>query len=195
MEIKCKSELLNIKQGIPQGSILGPLLFITFINSLPESLPRGMDCIIFADDTTVLVPETHHLLRTEGLDSIYKTIEDICNSMNLKINQTKTIAMDFSCTSQETNQDTTSLTKLSHTKFLGIEIDSNLTWKFHIEALQSKLSTSLFALRRIVNLTNFNTAKIAYHALFESHLRFGIVAWGAANLNLIQKILTTQKKL
>lgn len=68
------------------------------------------------------------------------------------------------------------------TKFLGIKIDKNRSWQEHISSLQTKLEmcTTLFSLRRIKILKNKNTILMAYHALFESHIRLEIVAWDAA---------------
>lgn len=63
-------------------------------------------------------------------------------------------------------------------KFLGIHLDQNLTWQQHIDYLSRKLSSTIYAIRRIRSLTNIATSLIAYHPLFASHLRYGISAWG-----------------
>jgi hypothetical protein len=80
------------------------------------------------------------------------------------------------------------------TKFLGVIVDQNLNWEDHVDKLCKKLSSMLYIIRRIRNLTNEDTAVVAYHSLFHSHLRYGIAAWGSASSGNLNRILVIQKK-
>lgn len=80
------------------------------------------------------------------------------------------------------------------TKHLGVTIDSKLTWQPHVDQLCKKLSSGTYVIRRIKQVGGLDTAKVAYYALFESHLRYGIAIWGAtANTNL-ERALIQQKR-
>ncbi len=73
-------------------------------------------------------------------------------------------------------------------------MDDKLSWTPHVDALCSRLSTGLYVIRRIKNTSDINYAKIAYHALFESHLRCGIAVWGGTTMRNLQRVLVQQKR-
>lgn len=86
------------------------------------------------------------------------------------------------------------LQAVSSTKYLGVVIDNSLSWQDHIDALCNKLSCALFALRRIQATSTPEALTTAYHALFESKLRYGIAAWGGSSLCYMERVLLQQKK-
>ena len=154
---------------------------------------------MFADDTTTLEPIDITKNLDIQIEENMEQVTNICDKMDLEINRTKTIHMNFTNTmnnKQQTmiNQRTTHTKLADSTCFLGITIDKHLNWEAHIDNLHKKLSSILYALRRLRQITNKETSKIAYHALFESQIRFGIIAWGAASQTQLQRILVLQKK-
>lgn len=197
-QIVAKSTLKQMTNGVPQGSVLGPLLFLIYINSLPHKLPEFTKCIMFADDTTLLVSGKNKEDLVPRVQESIKITDEELIKINLTINHTKSVKLNFTTKNTLGNIDNESTTEtietLNSTKFLGITIDNHLTWKNHIENLTKKLSTALYGLRRIRNIAGEKAALIAYNSLFSSHLRFGIIAWGAAAQAHLEPILILQKK-
>lgn len=197
-EHKTQSCSLSTTSGIPQGSVLGPLFFLIYINAFPQNLTEGTECIMFADDTTLLTPIAPHTNPENSLNITLKEAKTFCNSINLQINTSKSIHLKFKPSNNNEEPaiplQNIDLPHSETTTFLGVTIDHNLSWLPHIEKLHNKLATILYALRRLRTITNKNTALTAYHALFASHLRFGIVAWGGACDSQTIKIFILQKK-
>ena len=150
------SSIESVKCGVPQGSILGPLLFIIYMNDICHT-SKLLNFILFADDTTVFYSNSN-------LDTLYDTIntelKEVCNWFKcnkLSLNASKTNLM-FIGTPHQTKQindcrhiylDGCKLTCVTEAKFLGIIIDSNLTWIPHINSISKKCSKNLGVLNKI----------------------------------------------
>uniref|UniRef100_A0A1B6G9T4 Reverse transcriptase domain-containing protein n=1 Tax=Cuerna arida TaxID=1464854 RepID=A0A1B6G9T4_9HEMI len=119
------------------------------------------------------------------------------NRICLNINKNKTTHIKFTPNNRKLEEEWTSLEipTASSTKFLGVVIDQNLNWQYHIDHLSKKLASAQYVIRRIRTLTNEETSLVAYHALFHSHLRYGIAAWGSTTSKNMDKILIMQKKI
>jgi hypothetical protein len=132
------SKLYPIICGVPQGSVLGPLLFIIYSNDLPGSL-RCTTCILFADDTTIYV-------SGKNITELYKLVnQDIAllaewfkvNKLSLNISKTHHVL--FSKTKNVKSDtyvlklDNTIINRVKCVKFLGLLIDENLNWHEHID--------------------------------------------------------------
>lgn len=163
------SGALSNEKGVPQGSILGPLLFLIYINDLPALSPYRT--ILFADDTTFVTK----LTKGECSDSVASTIMATANQWfvanKLQLNIDKTNVIKFSKNVKDNMQ---------HTKFLGVYVDSKLSWKVHIEQLCSKLSSITYAIRRVRQTVGVDAAIATYYAMFQSILTYGIITWGTA---------------
>jgi hypothetical protein len=188
-----RSKPLPMNRGVPQGSVLGPVLFILLTNDMPQYLGTHCSPLMYADDTTLLVskPLTDDLAVSSyiALHMAYQ----YCHENDLVVNIGKTKQLGFG----KRHAEVPALPDVkmeSHTTFLGVTIDSKLQWDEHVDALTKKLNSSLYALKRIKNTSDAATTKIAYHALFESHIRYSLIVWGGTSAQNLNRILVLQKR-
>lgn len=166
------SEELLIKSGVPQGSILGPVLFLIYINDMPNALPNDT-CIFYADDSTLQIFDTNIDNLMLKCDDTLSNAKNWFTSNALALNDAKTIKMISS---------TRDLSKISSNpssaKFLGVFIDPFLRWDAHIEYLAGQLTKNIYGLRQLSNSLSLDVLKSAYFALCHSRLSYAILAWG-----------------
>lgn len=185
--IKYASEKRVIQSGVPQGSILGPLLFIIYINDLSDVLLNSRHNILhYADDTTIIFKDSSLDNLKNELNEYLPLIENWLLSNKLFLNLNKTQCVAFTTVRNKLflreidYRDTTIKIKAS-TKCLGITLDSTLNWTEHIIALCSKLASVIYCFKVVYKLFNLKTMKLLYFANFQSLLQFGIPVWGGAS--------------
>ena len=180
-----ESQLANVNVGVPQGSVLGPLLFILHINDMKSS--TQMNVLNFADDTVLY-------MDFDGLNNVENFINNELEKVNvwmetnhLRINASKTKYMIFAPNNEIFSHASNIKLKIGKSlhleqvdeyKYLGLIIDSKLTWNSHIQRLHSKLSQSLGILYRCRHYLNKKSLILLFHSLFSTHLNYGILCWG-----------------
>lgn len=189
----------DIKQGVPQGSILGPLLFLVFANDLIHFLnnnfPR-IHTICYADDTNILIVEDDlDTLKTIAEDAYQKVI--MWSEKNfLQLNKSKTNSILFRMRGQLNefclfeNNDF-QVTSTDSAKMLGIVLDYKLDWFSHLDALCIKLRRSCYALNYMAKHCSSKILLTLYYANFHSHLRYGILNWGTSTQ--VKRVFIIQK--
>lgn len=180
--------------GVPQGSVLGPILFLLYINDIVNTKIKGL-ITLFADDTTILWTHPNRDILMRVINCDIQHIKDWCDCNLLSFNVSKTNIMHFNyCMPEPVILNNNEITCSDVYKFLGILIDKNLTFKHHITNLLGKLSSGCYALSIVSKNLDFATARMAYFALIESHLRYGIVFWGCAGQGLFNSVFVLQKR-
>ncbi len=196
---KKSSQLKVIHTGVPQGSILGPLLFLTYINDISNASEK-FNYVLFADDTNLLLHDDnlnnlHTALNTE-LEKISKWV----SANKLKVNVTKTNYILFQNRSVEHRMRTVymegcELKRVSCTKFLGVLIDENLNWKNHIQSLCLKLSKICGVLYKIRRNLTIDALKNLYYSLCYPHFIYCLSLWGCTWPSVVKEIIVMQKKI
>ena len=193
------SLLKSIERGVPQGSILGPLLFNIYINDLPKSNPNSDDYILYADDTSILINETDPTALGNRLNSAISHTITWLTSNELCLNLTKTNYMHINTTknrqlSNITPNSPNIIQKTDKTKFLGLHISSDLAWNHHIHHIINKIRPGIAMLYKLKDALETKTLLHIYFSLIHSHLNYAILVWGDAPNTLISQLLKLQKK-
>ena len=181
-----KSEKLNIKTGVPQGSIMGPLLFIIYLNDLANACIYFKP-IIYADDTaltsTLEIMNFDNVTAVRALNIELSKISDWFKTNKLSLNCEKTKAMLFHVPQKQVNIpnlfiDSSPITFVKDFNYLGITLDTGLTWKPHLNNISKKLAKTNGIMTRLKHFLSVNILKILYNSLILPYLNYGILAWG-----------------
>ena len=185
--------------GVPQGSILEPLLFLIYINDMHSAVQTSM-LYHFADDTNLLYSnKSLKKLRTTLNKDLVLLYDWLCAN-RLSLNAGKSEFIVFRPSRKQINLRIT--LKLHHTtlyesskiKYLGLILDNKLNWKAHITELSKKLGRAVGMLFKIKPYCTPSVLRSLYYSLFNSHLAYGLVVWGNANKSEIDKIKNLQKR-
>uniref|UniRef100_A0A1B6KI47 Reverse transcriptase domain-containing protein n=1 Tax=Graphocephala atropunctata TaxID=36148 RepID=A0A1B6KI47_9HEMI len=179
------SKTLSVPHGVPQGSILGPTLFIVYINDLPSNLANpNVNSFLFADDLGLNVRESSVIEANNALEDKTKIVVDWCCANRLSLNAEKVQDLTLSLSSKKE--------EICSLKFLGIFLQTDLKWENHIDNVAAKLAKGLFLLRSLKSSVTPDILLSIYYAYIQSHLSYGISLWG--NSGYSKKVFILQKK-
>ena len=195
------SNLTTILCGVPQGSILGPLLFLIYINDIIKC-SNNLIMYLFADDTTVFITAANYLNLTVHMNNELIHLNDWLNVNLLSLNLKKTSYIIFSGPRKIISEDpglpvivnNYPIQRVSQVKFLGIIIDEHLTWLPHILLVKNKIAKIIGVIKRLKNTLPMNSLRALYNALLLPHLNYGAIVWAGGYKTPLQKILILQKK-
>jgi len=177
------SQALEVRNGVPQGSSLGPLLFLVLMNDLQ----LDGKALLYADDTTLL--SLGHDLPQLVVDAgdLFRDAKNWFELNHLQLNENKTQTLLCSLWNRPGIKDHSS----ESVKLLGLMVDQKLTWTDHVDLVCKKLSRVIFLLRKLRLLVTPEYLLMTYYALFHSHISYGIVLWGHAPAT--SRVLVLQK--
>lgn len=189
---------IELNFGIPQGSVLGPILFILYINSISKTFDQ-LHITMYADDISILLKnKSWNELEAESfiqLTNLYQYL----NSNNLHVNSTKTNCINFTRNNKLQYNPWILMNQFelpfrTEVKYLGLIFDERFTWTAHVNSLCSRLSSQLFLLSRFSKYENIFLMKLIYNALIESRLRYGVVLWGSTSRTNFLRVFYLQKR-
>ena len=197
---KISSEQGKINIGLPQGSILGPMFFILYINDLLEITDYG-DLVYYADDTAVVGAGKTWFDARNRLNEYLQLIALWLTQNHLSLNIGKTIFITFGNNKRSIPNDLNvhinnmPIKRDTVTKYLGIFFYCNMRWTYHVKRLVKKTRYPIFIFKKLRKILCSKTLLKIYYALFNSVATYGIISWGGAYPNVINPLLKVQKKL
>ena len=190
-----KSDNFPVNVGTPQGSCLGPLMFLVFVNDLHLHLDL-CNSILFADDTTIYKSHRNLKFLKWCIEEDLKTVSDWLRANKLTLNLNKSVYILFPKSNKEINLEIkmngSNIKQVQQTKFLGLWIDHKLKWETHYSKLCIKLKRAIGLIRKGKNFLDRQSLRILYFAQFQSHLSYGLNCWGCmlnnSQLDKLQKL-------
>lgn len=192
------SDLMVNAQGVPQGSILGPLLFILYINELPSVIPESFTTL-YADDSTFLFSdEDPNILKAKIMNALLK-FSAWSSDQSLLFNTTKTNFIAFHPRQKTFSPNfdilvnNSNITKTENVKFLGVFFDSDLSFKTHCLSLSKLLNSKCFQIRNLRKTLNVDHIRLLYFSEIQSRISYGIRIWGSSPH--VKNVFLSQKRI
>ena len=194
-----QSSLNQIKCGVPQGSVLGPLLFLLYINDIVKSSTL-FKFTLFADDTSLYYSQKNN----SGQDMSHVVNEELqkishwlgANKLSLNVKKSQLLVFSLSKNKPNINLfiNGEALKEVQYAKYLGILIDNKLNWGPHISAVNLKLSRGLGLLAKIRHFVPKNTLRSLYYTFINPHIDYNLLNWGMASPTNLETISKKIKK-
>jgi len=192
------SESLKINIGVPQGSILGPLLFILYINDLPNIIDKNCKVVLYADDTALFYasndPDKIQTVLNDQMNKVGNWLKK--NKLTLNVKKTNLMLIGTSqrltkYKNVQTYVNGEELCRVSNCKYLGVWIDDNMTWNVNTEKLCNKISKRIGIIRQLRSCLDTNTLNILYKSMIMPVFDYCDVVFcngSCLNLNTLEKL-------
>lgn len=191
------SGYLGIGCGVPQGSVLGPKLFILYINDIFK-VSKLLKLILFADDTNIFYSNDYYNDLIHNINNELKKLKTWMDTNKLSLNLSKTKVMFFGSYNVNVDSvikiDGVDLDAVSEIKFLGLTIDSKLNWKSHIRHIQGKLSKSISIINKAKYYLDYHALLLLYCSLVLPYLTYCVEVWGNNYKSSLHPLIILQKR-
>ena len=195
------SDLAPILWGVPQGSVLGPLLFLIYINDLQNA--SELNSWLFADDTALAMSSNNFKELELRFNREVNKVQEwlLANGLSVHYIKKTQYMLIHRLHSQNNNVNNFKLTmggneieKTESYRYLGVTVDHKLNWKLHIKELCSVLASVCGVLSKVRHYLDRNSLMLIYNSLFESRLRYAILGWGTASEHDLSKLKVLQNR-
>ena len=191
-----RSDIKSIKNGVPQGSILGPLLFLIYINDLPNA-SHVFDCLMYADDTTLFccLEDIKSINKQDVINEQLQRIHNWLTANGLKLNTTKSKYIMFRKQNKNIplfniHINNVNIESVQNFNFLGLHLSSDMTWNFHTNEVSKKISRNIGILKKLQLIVPNNILLTIYNTLILPHINYCLLSWGSKP----DKIFQLQKR-
>jgi hypothetical protein len=189
------SSFKPVSSGVPQGSVLGPILFSIFINDLPDNIRSNTR--LFADDC-VLTRQVNSISDCALLQHDLSAVENWCSTWSMSMNADKCKIVSFTKKTNPLNFDYSlcghTLERTKEYKYLGLIVADNLSWSKHIDHVTKKAMKALYFVRRQFWQSGIEVKKLLCSSLVRSHLEYAAVAWDPHLKNNIKALEMVQRR-
>uniref|UniRef100_A0A3Q3KL62 Reverse transcriptase domain-containing protein n=1 Tax=Monopterus albus TaxID=43700 RepID=A0A3Q3KL62_MONAL len=192
-----QSSELNIVCGVPQGSVLGPKLFILYINDICK-VSETVKMVLFADDTTIWASDENLQQLSVRVSEEFGKIKKWCDNNLLSLNLEKTKYMVFGNRRPHNELQLriggANIERVYEIKFLGVMVDDRLSWKSHIRHVRNKMAKNISILARVRHMLDVKALRILYCSLILPYLEYGVENWGNTYRSSLQPLYILQKR-
>lgn len=196
-----KSATAKVLTGVPQGSVLGPVLFILYINHLPKNVEfvDNIHSTLFADDFSIHVNGKIFNQVVTNVNLVLEKVAHCLSDLSLVVNASKTFYMSFNFGPKLNDvpaliYNDAIIKRANSHSFLGVIIDDNLSWNIHVDKLVNNLCSACYIIKTIKKYITLEAALQAYHCYFKSIMTYGILLWGNSSQQNHDRVFKLQKR-